>query len=355
MRWDKVPMPSPQQLQSEVFYKQMFDGRRRKGNWKMVTTSRLQVWIIIGTFIVGSGIVLGPYLFEETMELLGHNYILQAPATLHHTSPQWWENEWRKMNIWWRRGECREEFHKESYQLIEDATGKKMQNPASFFAGAKKMMKGSGEALPKALVPLSGDSPIVRLLAEQGYEVDAVDCSETAIRTCVEKTELGLARSLFSRIHLHHENFFSPKLWALDHFGDKGQFDFIYDRMALSCVNREERADYTYLLKKALKPDGVLYVEGVFRTGRVKGNKVRGPPFGLSHAELVDMFPERDGYFVECRDKQDAAIALLDRESKVLRKVPKELYVTPFPCVVYREASMTAAKRKEVQQQMMTL
>lgn len=297
--------------------------------------------------------MLGPWLVHEWRELLGYNFSLASPATMTRTTPEWWENEWRKMIIPWRKGETFENFFQSNYAMIESITGKDMANPAKWLKGLQlggggfwKKKDASKVAKPQALVPLCGDSPMVVELARQGYEVDAVEVAETAIRTLVEKAdvELKLEPSLLSSIHLHYKDFFSPNLWRTDIAPGK-QYDFIYDRQALSAVNPEQREDYAYILKSHLKEDGVLYIEGIFRTGRVKGNKVRGPPYGLSRAEVKQLFPQDQGYFVQCGDREDRAIALLDRESKVLRKIPKDLYVTPFPCVVVKESNVRQESR----------
>ncbi|EPY17077.1 hypothetical protein STCU_10834 [Strigomonas culicis] len=116
----------------------------------------------------------------------------------------------------------------------------------------------------------------------------------------------------------------------------------------MTSIDRERRPDYAYLLKRALKDDGVLYVEGCFRTGRVRGNKVKGPPYGLSRAELEQLFPVAQGYHVRCEERTDA-MQLLRREDRVLRRVPRELYVTPFSCVVFGEKAVNLERRAAAQ------
>ncbi|KAH8607252.1 putative Thiopurine S methyltransferase (TPMT) [Trypanosoma vivax] len=111
----------------------------------------------------------------------------------------------------------------------------------------------------------------------------------------------------------------------------------------MTSLNRDQRDDYVALLKRALADDGVIYVEGIFRTGRVSGNKVQGPPFSLSRRELRQLFPQEEGYLVQCEERNDA-MTKLSREDRVLQRVPRELYVTPFHCAVFKEQSVNRSK-----------
>lgn len=359
-----VNIPGAEEVGSQIAYKRYLERRIRAPGFSGWGASQYLTWLVAGGIIVGGGVVLGPWIVDETRSAYGYNVrIVDASTVLPEFTPDWWENEWRKMLTTWRRGEYVEDFHVPQYKYIESIVGRDMaEEPLQRFTQRvgpsssssspwwRKLLgqqsdssrsKSVADALankPRALVPMCGDSPILRVLIEQGYQVDGVDCSETAIRTAVEKLEARLPASAFSNIQLHYKDIFAPSLWTTDLAGRR--YDFIYDRQALSALNPERREDYAYLLKQALKEDGILYVEGVFRTGRVKGNKVRGPPFGLSRAQLRDLFSEKDGFFVQCKDTEDNAIALLDAQSKVLRRVPKELHITTFPCVVFREASI---------------
>jgi hypothetical protein len=178
-------------------------------------------------------------------------------------------------------------------------------------------------------------------LVEEGYDVDGVDCSETALKCAVARNEVGLDRALYERLHLHWSDIFSPNLWK-DQLKNR-QYSFIFERQGFTSIDRLSREDYAFLLKRALKPDGILFCEAVFRTGRVSGNKDAGPPFALSRTELQRLFPESEGYLVKCSPTVDNAVAKLDRESRILKRVPKELYVTTYPCVIGRREVFLAS------------
>jgi SAM-dependent methyltransferase len=220
-----------------------------------------------------------------------------------------------------------EKWYKNNFRFIFDITGKN-------YTSAEEIASKSNPS-PTALVPLCGASPVVGLLADGGWSVHAVDASETALRRLVQITEESLPLQKFPKAHLHYGDVFSAEVWRS--MGPDAKFDFIYDRMGMACIAREKRQDYAFLMRQALKPGGIMFVEGVFRTGRVKGNKVSGPPFGLSLAELQDLFPEKLGLLVKCRDQMDPTTSL-DRESRVLKRVPREMYVTTFPCIVLQKS-----------------
>lgn len=357
-----VSLPGGDEISNQTMYNQILYKRKKAPGFKGWSSPQYLNAAIIGGVIVGGYVVIGPWVRDESAETFGYKNTIVDHDHMPHLTISWWENEWRKMQTTWRKGEYKADFHKEPYEYIQSIVGRDMADEplrrysqhfekASSSSWWKALLGGRKNnsvstsaptiAPSRALVPLCGDSPIIRLLLEQGYQVDAVDASESAIRSCVEKLEVQIPQSAFHRLTLHFKDFFAASLWNSDLAGRK--YDFIYDRQALSVVAPNRREDYAYLLKQALKDDGILYVEGIFRTGRVKGNKVKGPPFGLSRAQLRDLFPERDGYFVQCRDAEDNAVKLLDVESKVLRRVPKSLHVTSFPCVVFREAGIGAA------------
>ncbi|CAG9569415.1 conserved hypothetical protein [Leishmania major strain Friedlin] len=396
-----VHIPSAQELDDQLLVNRLRKSRPKSVfSLKALTAGRAQSFVAAGGIVLGAAVFLGPWLWEEVQELMGSRYVPLAPSQMPHTSPEWWENEWRKMNPLWRAGESMSDFFVGPYRFVKEQTGRDMSSAADFvrtspssalspFGAAGEQQRsflhrlkqvfhrstsptictcvspvssGVGAASkggdsrratasavilpnpPQMLVPLCGDSPIMRTAALQGFEVDAVDSSQTAIQTAVGRTEEGLPREFYPKIHLHWKNFFSPELWEGPLKGKK--YDVIYERQGMTSLNREQRPDYAYLLKRAMKDDGLMYVEGIFRTGRVKGNKLMGPPYSLSKRELQQLFPLSEGYYVRCEEKTDA-MQQLSREHRILKRVPKELYVTPFSCVVFREATVNLRTRTE--------
>lgn len=355
----RINLPQGDDVNKQLFYRSFLARRDNKGWLKTWTTSRKLNWTLVFVFSVGGGLLFGPWAWTEMNEALGYNVTIVSPSHMVRTTPLWWENEWRVAQCPWRRGESFDEFYKEPFAYIQEVTGRDIAassgpsvvtqgtaNRSSFFGKRKSANDTTAKpASMRALVPLCGDTPMLLQLARLGYSVDGVDCSETALKNAVERTELLLRKEEYSRINLHWSDIFNSVLWNKELANVK--FDLIWDRQALSALNPEQRSDYAYLMKQALKDDGVMYVEGIFRTGRVKGNKVRGPPYGLSRANLRELFPEREGFFVQCKDVEDDAVTKLDTESRVLRRVPKELYTTSYPCVVYRSQALNKQKSKE--------
>lgn len=351
-------------------------GRGFFSYFRAVTASRLQGAVVAGGIVLGSAIVLGPWLIDEYKEMLGLHYIPLPP--LPSMSPEWWECEWRKMNPVWRRGEAGEgAFYHGAYDYVRRVTGRDMSSADAFLStkpGAEKgrSKREAAAPSPQALVPLCGDSAILYTLVHQGYEVDGVDCSETALRAATERVERMIPRGDFNKIDLHWSDIFAPQLWerrtgelATAQAGRRGaaaaassssspsspRYDVIYERQGFSSLPPQQREDYAQLLQQALKPDGVMYVEGIYRTGRVANNKHGGPPYEVSRRDLKQYFPEASGFHVRCEEKNDA-LALLSRESRVLQRVPKELYVTPFHCAVFRDLAVNAAERDRMEEVM---
>lgn len=470
-------------------------------SFRALTASRLQGYVVAGGMVIGAAVVLGPWLINEYKEMLGLHYTPLDPSYQPALSVDWWESEWRKMNPTWRRGENDEGFYENLCSFIATRTGRDIRSAASFQATHPSATAFSTKSVsststttppPRVLIPLCGDSPLIAQFAQQGYVVDGIDASQTAMRSAVERTERLLPVSLYHRVRFHWMDFFSPALWeqggplayhapsmtgmtrgggprreedeegkkkgwrrfcrapasgastvgspllsnssvsssslslsgGSEHHEGKGwkwwrrgkdlsngnrtdstsssgrkhtgvhppQFDLIYERQGITSIPLWQREDYAYLLQRALKPDGILYVEGIFRTGRVANNKHAGPPYGLSRKELRQLFSdagdgssvgekgvgarkttttstagslpgmeeensvengavgsqEKDwvsGFHVECEERNDAMTSL-SREDRVLRRVPKELYVTPFHCVVYRKGALNLERLK---------
>ncbi|KAG8342177.1 hypothetical protein TRVL_06991 [Trypanosoma vivax] len=332
-------IPTGDELDGQILVNRFRMNRRERG-WKWfpraISASRLHGWAAVAGILIGAAVFIGPWFVDEYREFLGYKFVPEPPTSMPRTSVVWWENEWRKGNPLWRAGESDADFYRGPFEFVLEVTGRKMHDAAAF-----KLPHQSGGKAPRALVPLCGDSPIIAELARRGFEVDAVDASETAMRTCTLRTERLLHRDAYSRVHLHWRDFFAPELWQDSLAGVK--FDLIYERQGMTSLNRDQRDDYVALLKRALADDGVIYVEGIFRTGRVSGNKVQGPPFSLSRRELRQLFPQEEGYLVQCEERNDA-MTKLSREDRVLQRVPRELYVTPFHCAVFKEQSVNRSK-----------
>jgi hypothetical protein len=282
--------------------------------------------LLAGCIVIGSAAVfLGPWLINELGESTGQQVRLAPPSVLPQMSPIWWDQMWRRGSI--TQDLILEGQFQPNFDFVKSVTG--------IAVGEPQLPRRPSEPHARALVPLCGGSMVMKHLVEQGYEVDAVDSSETALRVACERNETGLDRDLYHRLHLHWSDIFAPQLWNSTLKGRR--YNFIYERQGITSIDRSLREDYAFLLKRALHPDGIIFVEAVFRTGRVAGNKDNGPPFSLSRSDLKALFPESEGYLVKCGDAVDNAVTKLDRESRILRRVPKELYVTTYPCAVAKK------------------
>lgn len=308
-----------------------------------------------------------PFIFQSWNEILGFDLAFLDPTrALPQHTPLWWLNEWRKSQTPWRASEAwndHSRFYVRPCEYIKRMTGRDMlafpfeqleahEKKAEELA-AKNGKAGGNKAAaeqallpPRVLVPMCGDSPIIKILARAGYEVDAIDSTDTAIRNVVEHLEVQFAAEpvIMSRVHLHLQDIFSPHAWK-DETGIPdavGSFDFIWDRQGISAIDPPRRDDYAFLLKRALKQDGILYTEGNYRTAKRKGNRAMGPPFHFGETELQELFPRTQGFRVKCDELSELTLDDLDSESRITGIIPDTLLARQFPCVVWRDKKMMA-------------
>lgn len=114
------------------------------------------------------------------------------------------------------------------------------------------------------LVPGCGTGYEVRLFAERGYEVLAIDFSEAALEAA--RRELGSFSGLVKKA-----DFFRLK---------EGPFDLVYERAFLCALPRALWADWGRRMAELVRPGGEL--AGFFY---IDDNE-RGPPFGISREGL---------------------------------------------------------------------
>ena len=487
----------------------------RKGTWGYAFKARVfnNSYRKAGTLVAvfGSVYFVFPYGLRFIQEIRGSTrFSLEtADIAMPDLSVLWWKNEWRKGATLWRAGESTPNFYAENSKWIELNTGRKMfdentipivplnksvakkvaiparagihqpeatditsqpiADTSSSYLAPEDNLVLSRRGQMKALVPLAGDSPILTVLLEKGYFVDAIECSEVALKSlrgrlrawssymyygdhsAAEKANYYNNNRITNttpeqNLRVHWCDFFDPLLWTIlptgmtpqqrknrqdalarkeaqdllpkgealaqsvfdtmntesetvsgstlidalsekrgDEFREmmkgaemegklkkyqeefiakesgtmfdlpllsKGikdeKYDFIYDREGITAVNPEDRQNYAFFLKRSLKEDGILFVEGTFRTGRVKGNKIRGPPFSLGEDQLTALFPKEQGYNVKCDSDVPDKMFSIDRENRILGRIPKNLYVTPIPCVVWKKAAEDTRRLREL-------
>jgi SAM-dependent methyltransferase len=119
----------------------------------------------------------------------------------------------------------------------------------------------------RVLIPGAGTGYEVRLFAEHGHDVLAIDFSDAAIEVAVR--ELG---PLADRVR------------KADFFGfEGGPFDLVYERAFLCALPRRLWPDWARRVKQLTRAGGEL--AGFFYLD----DNQRGPPFGITAAALSDL------------------------------------------------------------------
>jgi hypothetical protein len=333
--------------------------------WKAAFTANAGSTLIL--FFVGTSsiMVAVPWIFYQWQEILGFDIeMFDRERTMPPHTPPWWLNEWRKHLTPWRAAESwleNDNFYGRAFDWVHRSCGKDMLKPRTWFtappAETKDDKKKNSSSVvrhhddknikskhPRALVPMCGDSPIIKVLANAGYEVDGIDCVDMAIRELSDRLEVIFSTKpeTLGRIHLHLQDVFAPHAWKNETgvVNSKEAFDFIWDRQGITAVDPDRREDYAFLLKKALKPDGVIYVEGMNRTSKRRKNRDAGPPFHFGEEQLAQLFPRHQGFRVKCMEMRELVLDDLDPESKVTGIIPEWLLARPFPCAIWKDATL---------------
>ena len=131
------------------------------------------------------------------------------------------------------------------------------------------------EKLPvgKALVPGCGRGHEVIFLAENGFEVTAIDFSKGAVTYLERALE---ERSLSGRVL--HQDFF-----GLDNSHD-GIYDLVLEQTFFCAIAPRQRQDYVRNVTRILKPGGMLV--GLF----YHTDKEGGPPYNTTRADITVNF-----------------------------------------------------------------
>ena len=123
----------------------------------------------------------------------------------------------------------------------------------------------------RILVPGCGNGYEVLALAEQGFEVVALDIAATPIENLHQKTQ-----DKAYQIELVQADFFTWQCQA--------PFDAIYEQTSLCALQPEQWTDYEQCLSRWLKPHGKLFAQ-FMQTGQ-KG----GPPFHCDISTMRNLF-----------------------------------------------------------------
>jgi methyl halide transferase len=127
------------------------------------------------------------------------------------------------------------------------------------------------EKLPvgKALVPGCGRGHEVIFLAENGFEVTAIDFSKGAVTYLESALD---ERSLSGRVL--HQDFF-----CLDNSHD-GIYDLVLEQTFFCAIAPRQRKDYVLNVMRILKPGGILV--GLF----YQTDKEGGPPYNTTREDI---------------------------------------------------------------------
>jgi SAM-dependent methyltransferase len=119
----------------------------------------------------------------------------------------------------------------------------------------------------KALIPGCGTGYEVRLFAERGHDVLAIDFSDAAIEAA--RRQLGALAGLVRKA-----DFFALQ---------DGPFDLVYERAFLCALPRALWRRWARSMEELVRPGGE--VAGFFYID----DNLRGPPFGVSRDELTEL------------------------------------------------------------------
>ena len=143
----------------------------------------------------------------------------------------------------------------------------------------------------RVFVPLCGKSVDLRWLAEQGYFVEAIELSDSAIEQFFNEQGIEYQRQqqgdwiVFESEHI--------RIWCGDFFHlmaeQLGPIDAVYDRASLIALPSELRSDYVSQLMSLVGPVPQLLVVLDYPQ-----QQMSGPPFSVVNDEVITLY--RDFY-----------------------------------------------------------
>ena len=138
-----------------------------------------------------------------------------------------------------------------------------------------------------ALVPLCGKAVDMLRLAERGHAVTGVELSEIAAREFFLDNELDFVVSQ-GRFPEYSAAEADIRIIVADFFDfTEPGFAALFDRAALIALPEEQRGRYAAHLRKLMRPDAFHLLVSL----DYDQEKVDGPPFAVSDAEVSSLFP----------------------------------------------------------------
>lgn len=162
-----------------------------------------------------------------------------------------------------------------------------------YFYGEKGPPVEQREKL-KVFVPLCGKSKDMLWLAQNGYKVFGVECSERAVKDFFEENALSYkhahkdehalyqSSNLPSEIEIYQGDFFSLQPDVLDDVTD------IFDRASLIALPPEMRQQYVEKMIELQKPG----VRTLLVTLTFDPDEMNGPPFSVTEEEVNALYSE---------------------------------------------------------------
>ena len=141
-----------------------------------------------------------------------------------------------------------------------------------------KRLAASGGFKPGRMLVLgAGRGYDAREFARNGFQVTALDFSQTAVREMGRLSESDAPVEL-----LQHDMFNLPDEM-------NAAFDYLLEYVTFCAIDPARRAEFADMVKRVLKPGG-LYISLAFPLREFEG----GPPFSVSTEQLLELFRARD-------------------------------------------------------------
>jgi len=163
----------------------------------------------------------------------------------------------------------------------------------AYFYGVKGPAAELREKL-KVFVPLCGKTKDMLWLAQNGYPVFGVECSERAVKDFFEENSINyrlgekdehalyMSDGLASAIEIYHGDFFALQASDMDGITD------IYDRASLIALPTEMRAQYAARMTELQKPG----TRTLLVTLTYDQSEMNGPPFSVSEEDVNALYAE---------------------------------------------------------------
>jgi len=148
----------------------------------------------------------------------------------------------------------------------------------------------NGQITPgKMIVLCSGRGHDAREFARHGFQVTAVDFSQTAVEEMKRLTDPDASLEI-----LQYDLFALP-----DHFDNS--FDYMLEYTCYCAIDPRRRGEFADLAARVLKPGG-LYISLAYPISQHAG----GPPFAISVPEMLGLFQERGFKLAEQKTPSDS-------------------------------------------------